>query len=228
MRNLVLLSVVIIICSSCCESKSDTSIARISVAETISNLEYLTSTISRKVAKEGYKPFDKKILVSSEKLKGWRNNFLKSRSKTNLLAYSDSIYRYYFYHFNSEDSITIHLSKSKKFVTATSDTSAYLNLFFWTLKAEEAIQEVLVAKIGSTTNSWGFGGQLDVDLNAENLKVGDTLFATFRIPEVVLGEVKYYLDSIFVTELHSSKKIPRTIIQTGPIFIIQTIPKKLF
>ena len=229
MKKLLLISGVLLTLISCQNNDDKDSITKFVVLETQNTLSNLTSYIYKAVKKEGNRSSDLRVLAYSQKLESLRNSVVKEHNRESLLAYSDTVSNSYIQIFDEGGQISKQLIRNKQLVLNSTDTLNHLDLFFWTLKAEEAIQTELATKVGSTTDYFmplWVGKKIELFLNGENFKVGDTVYATFQVSNDKINTLKFNFDSLAVKHTILKQQIPRTIIKSGPNFIIQTVPNQ--
>ncbi len=234
MKNFLFVFLGFLFLTSCKEKQKDDSLVRQAIGNSLNEVDAISSTIKREFNKGMRHAPDRKVYEESQRFKSWRDKYFKNKSNANLLAYSDSIAYPFKKWFVMEESWDVktdrhealflkQLNEKKQLVQNSDDPFVQQELLFWTLETERYLQSNLSAKVGSDCR---FGPPVDLFLNGEKFKLGDTVYATFEVSPHILKGLSYKADSLFVTKLDTKENIAKTIIQSGPYFIIQILPKQ--
>ncbi len=221
MKKLLLFFVCLVFLFSCQEKKNGADITKYVCSELLYTFELKTAEFRRTVEFLGNTVPLRYSLQELDRMEAWRTKYLKNKNKANLLAYSDSIFTRYL-PFNSDSEVAWQLSNVRNVVSQSNDTLDHLNLFFWTLKAEEGLRDVYISKTGAYERSF----KVPLYINSVKNRLGDTIYAAFMFSESDKYSWKIGFDSLYVINKNTKETHPRAIIKAGPYFLIQIVPKE--
>jgi hypothetical protein len=179
---------------------------------------------SKAEAAEHTAPMYREVEKDLNNVASWRESYLKRRTKQNLFNYSDSIVKRCKKIAGIDPVVIDGIDRNRKKLTHSNDTSSVLNLFYWTLSAELAVNETLgkdifpgdwiITKIPSYTN-------------AESYLLGDTVLITVQGENSFLRSGgKLDFSKVECVDSVKNAKIIPNVYRTGPIYILTYRPKE--
>ncbi|MDX5348438.1 MAG: hypothetical protein LPK19_14475, partial [Hymenobacteraceae bacterium] len=180
MKKLYFFALGIFFIAACKQKPVDDTVVDYAIGETLAKVKYKAGEIMTAVEQSGYHERDLELLHNVKRVTSFKKQFIATNAIPDLLLYADSVnwaVRALTIIRNSEQ--TEQMQKNKDLVVQNPDSIDIKRLFFWSLKAEEMVLDVLAQQLGS--ECYIGAGPVSGYLSKEDISTGDTVYITFGL-----------------------------------------------